>query len=46
MSPPICGIFDKKLANLNDGGKIYFKKRLSDIEWDKKRLKKLEDYPM
>jgi len=36
LRPPICRICDKKLADLNDGGLIYFKKRLSDIEWEKK----------
>ena len=36
MRPPVCRICDKKLADLNDGGLIYFKKRQSDIEWDKK----------
>ena len=36
MRPPICRICGKKLADLNDGGLIYFKKRESDIEWEKR----------
>ncbi len=36
MRPPICRICDKKLADLNGGGLICFKKSLSDIEWEKK----------
>ena len=36
MRPPICCICDKKLVDLDEGGLIYFKKRLSDIEWGKK----------
>ncbi|MHA1752266.1 MAG: hypothetical protein ACTSXT_14560, partial [Candidatus Helarchaeota archaeon] len=39
MRPPICAICDKKLDK-NDGGLIYFKKRPSDIEWDKKMEEK------
>jgi len=34
MRPPIYAICNKKLADMDDGGLIYFKKRLSDIEWD------------
>ena len=40
MKPPICRICDKKLADMDDGGIIYFKKRPSDIEW-KKRMEKI-----
>lgn len=36
MRPPICRICDKKLADKDDGGLIYFKKRPSDIEWEKR----------
>lgn len=36
MRPPICRICDKKLVDMNDGGLIYFKKRPSDIEWEKR----------
>ncbi len=36
MKPPICRICDKELAEMNDGGLIYFKKRPSDMEWKKK----------
>ena len=36
MRPPICRICDKKLAEVNDGGLIYFKKRSSDREWEKR----------
>ena len=36
MKPPICRICDKKLTDLDDGGLIYFKKRPSDIEWEKR----------
>ena len=36
MKPPICRICDKKLADMDDGGLIYFKKRPSDIEWEKR----------
>ncbi len=36
MRPPICRICDKKLIDKDDGGLIYFKKRPSDIEWEKK----------
>lgn len=38
MKPPICSICDKKLVDLDEGGLIYFKKRLSDIEWEKKMI--------
>jgi len=40
MRPPICRICDKELADINDGGLIYFKKRPSDIEWEK-RMKEI-----
>lgn len=36
MKPPVCRICDKKLADMNDGGLIYFKKRPSDLEWEKR----------
>ncbi len=36
MRPPICCICDKKLVDLDEMCLIYFKKRLSDIEWEKK----------
>ena len=36
MRPPICSICDKRLADMNDGGLIYFKKRQSDVEWEKR----------
>lgn len=36
MKPPVCRICDKKLADMNDGGLVYFKKRQSDIEWEKR----------
>ncbi|MFX1312562.1 MAG: hypothetical protein ACFFHD_08125 [Promethearchaeota archaeon] len=35
MKPPICCICDEKLKDMNKGGLIYFKKRPSDIEWEK-----------
>lgn len=35
MRPPICCICDRKLKDMNNGGLIYFKKRPSDIEWEK-----------
>ena len=35
MRPPICAICDKKMLDTEDGGLIYFKKRPSDIEWNK-----------
>ena len=34
MRPPICRICNKNLKEKNDGGLIYFKKLLSDIEWE------------
>ena len=43
MRPPICRICEKRMEEVNDGGLIYFKKRQSDIEWEKK-WKKLEDW--
>ena len=39
MRPPICRIWDKELAEKDDGGLIYFKKRQSDIEWEKRMEK-------
>ncbi len=39
MRPPICRICEKRLEDINDGGLIYFKKRQSDIEWEKKMEK-------
>ena len=36
MKPPICRICDKRLADKNDGGLIYFKKRPYDIKWESK----------
>ena len=39
MRPPIFGICDKELEENDDGGLIYFKKRPSDIEWEKKMEK-------
>jgi hypothetical protein len=36
MKPPICRICNKELADINNGGLIYFKKRQSDIEWEKR----------
>ena len=36
MRPPICAICDKKMLDTEDGGLIYFKKRPSDIEWEKR----------
>jgi hypothetical protein len=39
MRPPICGICDKELDEKDDGGLIYFKKRPSDIKWEKKMEK-------
>ena len=36
MRPPICSICDKELIDLDKSGLIYFKKRLSDIDWEKK----------
>lgn len=36
MRPPICRICDNKLTDMNDGGLIYFKKRPSDLEWEKR----------
>ena len=35
MRPPICRICHKELEDLEDSGLIYFKKRQSDLEWDK-----------
>ena len=35
MRPPVCIICSKKLDEEN-GGLIYFKKKESDLKWDKK----------
>ena len=35
MRPPICCICHKRLDK-DEGGLIYFKKRLSDKKWDKR----------
>ncbi|MHA1649393.1 MAG: hypothetical protein ACTSYB_04285 [Candidatus Helarchaeota archaeon] len=35
MKPPICCICDKRF-DTSEGGLVYFKKRASDLEWDKK----------
>jgi hypothetical protein len=39
MKPPICIICDKKLAEKDDGGLIYFKKCRFDIKWEEKMEK-------
>ena len=39
MRPPICCICDKKIVDLDEGGLIYFKKRPSDIEWERRMEK-------
>ena len=39
MRPPNCRICDKKLKDMDDGGLVYFKKRPSDIEWEKRMEK-------
>jgi hypothetical protein len=40
MRPPVCDICDKDFDFTRDNcGLVYFKKRQSDIEWDK-RMKK------
>ena len=36
MKPPICYICNKNLEYPNEGGLVYFKKRPSDKDWDKK----------
>ena len=36
MRPPICCVCGKDMDSPNDGGLIYFKKRKSDVKWDKK----------
>ena len=40
MRPPICAICDKKMLDTEEGGLIYFKKRPSDIEWERKMAQK------
>ena len=44
MKPPICCICDKELEP-SEGGLVYFKKRDSDIEWDKKVEEELVGHP-
>jgi len=39
MRPPICRICDRNMLDDDNGGLIYFKKRRSDIKWDKKMEK-------
>jgi hypothetical protein len=39
MRPPICRICGKKLADIKNCGLIYFKKRPSDKEWDRRMEK-------
>ena len=41
MKPPICCVCDKNLDHPNEGELIYFKKRKSDIDWDK-RMEKIQ----
>ncbi|MFX1289551.1 MAG: hypothetical protein ACFFAG_01205 [Promethearchaeota archaeon] len=41
MKPPICRICDKELEETDDGGLVYFKKRQSDREWEK-RMEEIE----
>ncbi len=40
MKPPICCICHKRLDYPDDGGLIYFKKRQSDREWERKMEEK------
>lgn len=35
MRPPVCDICDKDLT-ADEGGLVYFKKRPSDMEWEKR----------
>ncbi|MFO8019672.1 MAG: hypothetical protein R6U96_13685 [Promethearchaeia archaeon] len=35
MKPPICRICQKRLKDMENGGLIHFKKRPTDIEWEK-----------
>ncbi len=36
MKPPYCSICDKFIDQNDEGGLVYFKKRKSDIEWEKR----------
>ncbi len=36
MKPPVCCICDKRLDYPDEGGLIYFKKRVSDREWEER----------
>ncbi len=36
MKPPICRVCDKELGEKDDGGLVYFKKRQSDKDWEKR----------
>lgn len=36
MKPPICIICNTKISSKGDGGLVYFKKRESDLEWEKR----------
>ncbi|MHA1785386.1 MAG: hypothetical protein ACTSVY_05870 [Candidatus Helarchaeota archaeon] len=40
MKPPMCAICGKKHFDLEKGGIIYFKKRPSDLEWDRRMKEK------
>ncbi|MGV9197907.1 MAG: hypothetical protein ACOC4M_03630 [Promethearchaeia archaeon] len=39
MKPPICRICHERLESMEEGGLIYFRKRPSDIEWEKEMKK-------
>ena len=41
MKPPICIVCNNKISKKEDGGLVYFKKRQSDLDWEKE-WKKLE----
>lgn len=36
MRPPICRVCYKELEEKEDGGLVYFKKRQSDLDWEKR----------
>ena len=36
MKPPICIVCNSKISKKEDGGLVYFKKRQSDLEWEKR----------
>ncbi len=36
LKPPICEICDEDIGESEECGLVYFKKRPSDLEWDKK----------